>query len=150
MDEMTTIVQSKGLPSESIVLEVTETSLMSNLAPSLGTLARLRLNGFGLAMDDHGTGYSSMKQLSRSPFTELKIDREFVHDASSSPKKLAILTSAIAMCQKLQLSSVAEGVETESDRQQLAALGCDVAQGYHYSRPLSEEMFMLWMQERGA
>lgn len=150
VDEMTTIVQSKGLPSESIVLEVTETSLMSNLAPSLGTLARLRLNGFGLAMDDYGTGYSSMKQLSRSPFTELKIDREFVHDASSSPKKLAILTSAIAMCQKLQLSSVAEGVETESDRQQLAALGCDVAQGYHYSRPLSEEMFMLWMQERGV
>ncbi|POZ64047.1 EAL domain-containing response regulator [Chromobacterium alticapitis] len=148
VDEMTTIVQSKGLPSQSIVLEVTETSLMSNLAPSLGTLARLRLNGFGLAMDDYGTGYSSMKQLSRSPFTELKIDREFVHDASGSPKKLAILTSAIAMCQKLQLSSVAEGVETEDDRQQLAALGCDVAQGYYYSRPLSEELFLLWMQER--
>ncbi|VEB43181.1 Bacteriophytochrome cph2 [Chromobacterium violaceum] len=86
VDEMTSIVQSSGLPSESIVLEVTETSLMSNLAASLGTLARLRLNGFGLAMDDYGTGYSSMKQLSRSPFTELKIDREFVHDAASSPR----------------------------------------------------------------
>ncbi|UTH73259.1 EAL domain-containing protein [Chromobacterium sp. IIBBL 290-4] len=149
VDEMTTIIQSSGLPNDSIVLEVTETTLMSNLAASLGTLARLRLNGFGLAMDDYGTGYSSMKQLSRSPFTELKIDREFVHDAASSPKKLAILTSAVAMCQKLQLLSVAEGVETEADWQQLAALGCDVAQGYYHSRPLSAEMFLQWMRESG-
>ncbi|MGY8625079.1 EAL domain-containing response regulator [Chromobacterium violaceum] len=149
VDEMTSIVQSSGLPSESIVLEVTETSLMSNLAASLGTLARLRLNGFGLAMDDYGTGYSSMKQLSRSPFTELKIDREFVHDAASSPKKLAILTSAVAMCQKLQLLSVAEGVETKEDWQQLAALGCDIAQGYYHSSPLPFEQFVQWMLDSG-
>ena len=148
VDEMTCIVQSCGLACHAIVVEVTETSLMSNLAASLGTLARLRLNGFGLAMDDYGTGYSSMKQLSRSPFTELKIDREFVHDASSSPKKLAILTAAIAMCQRLRLSSVAEGVENEEDWRQLSALGCDVAQGYYHSRPLSAEMFLQWMAER--
>ncbi|WP_083370286.1 EAL domain-containing response regulator [Chromobacterium sphagni] len=148
VDEMTSIVQSCGLSCHCIVVEVTETSLMSNLAASLGTLARLRLNGFGLAMDDYGTGYSSMKQLSRSPFTELKIDREFVHDASSSPKKLAILTAAIAMCQRLHLLSVAEGVENEEDWKQLFALGCDVAQGYYHSRPLSAEAFLQWMAER--
>ncbi|MEN2424975.1 EAL domain-containing response regulator [Chromobacterium vaccinii] len=149
VDEMTSIVRSSGQPSDSVALEVTETSLMSNLAASLGTLARLRLNGFGLAMDDYGTGYSSMKQLSRSPFTELKIDREFVHDAGSSPKKLAILISAVAMCQKLQLLSVAEGVETEEDWQQLAALGCDVAQGYYHSRPLPFDQFVQWMRDNG-
>nr|WP_199064944.1 EAL domain-containing protein [Chromobacterium sp. ASV5] len=150
VDEMARIVQSHGLDNHVIVLEVTETTLMSNLAASLGTLARLRLNGFGLAMDDYGTGYSSMKQLSRSPFTELKIDREFVHDAANSPKKLAILTAAVAMCQRLHLLSVAEGVETEEDWQQLAVLGCDLAQGYFHSRPLSETMLFDWMAEHCA
>jgi len=115
VENMIAIVQAHQLPCSAIIIEVTETTFMSNLAMSLGTLARLRLRGFGIAMDDYGTGYSSMKQLSRCPFTEIKIDKEFVHDAHSSPKKLAILTSAIVMSQKLNLKTVAEGVETEED-----------------------------------
>jgi EAL domain-containing protein (putative c-di-GMP-specific phosphodiesterase class I) len=150
VDEMTRIVHEHKLNSHSIVLEVTETSVMSNLSAALGTLARLRLNGFGLAMDDYGTGYSSIKQLSRIPFTELKIDREFVADAANSPKKLAILSSAIAMCQRLQILSVAEGVETEVDWQQLVTLGCDLSQGYYHSRPLSEDMLLKWIAENSV
>jgi len=146
VDEIHSIVQAKGVAPEFIVLELTETTLMSNLAASLGTLARLRLKGFGVSMDDYGTGYSSMKQLSRCPFTELKIDREFVHDAADSPKKLAILTAAVSMSQRLSLNTVAEGVETASDWDQLSALGCHYAQGYFISRPIAEDKVLDWIE----
>lgn len=147
VETMVEVVQGHRLPCQAIIIEVTETTFMSNLAVSLGTLARLRLRGFGVAMDDYGTGYSSMKQLSRCPFTEIKIDKEFVHDAHTSPKKLAILTSAIVMSQKLGLKTVAEGVESEEDWDQLALLGCDLAQGYYISRPLPVEQIAHWFGE---
>nr|WP_269090816.1 EAL domain-containing protein [Aeromonas jandaei] len=147
VETMVEVVQAHRLPCQAIIIEVTETTFMSNLAVSLGTLARLRLRGFGVAMDDYGTGYSSMKQLSRCPFTEIKIDKEFVHDAHTSPKKLAILTSAIVMSQKLGLKTVAEGVESEEDWDQLALLGCDLAQGYYISRPLPVEQIAHWFGE---
>ncbi len=147
VENMIAIVQEHQLPCNAIIIEVTETTFMSNLSMSLGTLARLRLRGFGIAMDDYGTGYSSMKQLSRCPFTEIKIDKEFVHDAHSSPKKLAILTSAIVMSQKLGLKTVAEGVESEEDWRQLALLGCELAQGYYISRPLPVEQIEKWFAE---
>ncbi|MCX7208485.1 MAG: EAL domain-containing response regulator [Proteobacteria bacterium] len=145
VDKMQAIVEAKGVESKFIIIEVTETTLMSNLATFLGALARLRIKGFGLAMDDYGTGYSSMKQLSRCPFTEIKIDKEFVHDAANSPKKLAILTSAISMSQRLNLKVVAEGVENADDWEQLSALGCDIAQGYFISRPIPEEKVLEWI-----
>lgn len=147
VENMIAIVQEHQLPCNAIIIEVTETTFMSNLSMSLGTLARLRLRGFGIVMDDYGTGYSSMKQLSRCPFTEIKIDKEFVHDAHSSPKKLAILTSAIVMSQKLGLKTVAEGVESEEDWRQLALLGCELAQGYYISRPLPVEQIEKWFAE---
>lgn len=154
VEQMVAIVQQHQLPCQAIIIEVTETTFMSNLALSLGTLARLRLRGFGVAMDDYGTGYSSMKQLSRCPFTEIKIDKEFVHDAHSSPKKLTILTAAIVMSQKLGLKTVAEGVESAEDWQQLALLGCELAQGYYISRPLPvaqiEGWFAEWQTRRSA
>ncbi|QBC42333.1 EAL domain-containing response regulator [Iodobacter fluviatilis] len=145
VDKMQSIVEAKGIESRFIIVEVTETTLMSNLATSLGALARLRIKGFGVAMDDYGSGYSSMKQLSRCPFTEIKIDKEFVHDTVHRPKKLAILTSAISMSQRLNLKVVAEGVETEEDWNQLSALGCDIAQGYFISRPIPEEKVLAWI-----
>lgn len=147
VENMVEIVQEHQLPCSAIIIEVTETTFMSNLAISLGTLARLRLRGFGVAMDDYGTGYSSMKQLSRCPFTEIKIDKEFVHDAHTSPKKLAILTSALVMSQKLGLKTVAEGVESEEDWQQLTLLGCELAQGYYISRPLPLDQIENWFAE---
>ncbi|UBH26366.1 EAL domain-containing protein [Aeromonas enteropelogenes] len=147
VDNMVAIVKEYQLSCHTIIIEVTETTFMSNIAMSLGTLARLRLRGFGVAMDDYGTGYSSMKQLSRCPFTEIKIDKEFVHDAHTSPKKLAILTSAIVMSQKLGLKTVAEGVENQEDWQQLALLGCELAQGYYISRPLPIDQIEIWYIE---
>lgn len=144
VDNMVEIVENTGLVCNKIIIEVTETTFMSNLSASLGTLARLRLRGFGIAMDDYGTGYSSMQQLSRCPFTEIKIDKEFVRDAYLSQKKLAILTSAIAMSQKLGLKTVAEGVESERDWVQLTQLGCEIAQGYYISKPIPIDQIPAW------
>ncbi|MDC8785576.1 EAL domain-containing response regulator [Roseateles koreensis] len=145
VERLEAVMRHHHLPNSALVVELTETTLMSHLGSTLGTLARLRMKGFGVAMDDYGTGYSSMKQLSRCPFSELKIDREFVHDASSSPKRLAILTGAIAMCQRLKMVCVAEGVEVQSDWDQLAALGCELAQGYFISRPMPASELLAWV-----
>ena len=145
VDKLESILRSHALPNHLIVIEVTESSVMSNLAASLSTLARLRMKGFGIAMDDYGTGYSSIKQLSRCPFTELKIDKEFVTDVSNSTKKLAILNAAVALSHRLNLVCVAEGVETDTDWQQLASMGCDLAQGYYISRPFPADKLSAWV-----
>jgi EAL domain-containing protein (putative c-di-GMP-specific phosphodiesterase class I) len=129
-----------------LVLEVTESTLCKNAAHMLEALARLRLKGFGLSIDDFGTGYSSMQQLSRISFTELKIDRSFVHGASSRRHLRTILESSLELARKLKLKSVAEGVETEEDWSLLRELGCDTAQGYLISKPLPEEELWPWYE----
>ena len=130
---------------ERIVLEVTETSVMSNLKTCLSTLTRLRMNGFGIAMDDYGTGYSSMKQLAKCPFTELKIDRAFVHAVGKDRKLLSILTAALGICEQLQLTSVAEGIEDDADWRLSRSLGCEIGQGYYFSKPLPVEQLMVYL-----
>src|SRR3546814_499129 len=110
------------------MLEITEGSLVTDAARGLGVLARLRLKGFGLSIDDFGTGYSSLAQLSQIPFTELKIDQEFVSGASHEPRKRAVIEASLDLAHKLQLDVVAEGVETTEDWQMLAELGCGGAQ----------------------
>jgi EAL domain-containing protein (putative c-di-GMP-specific phosphodiesterase class I) len=101
-----------------------------------GLLARLRLKGFGLSIDDFGTGYSSLAQLSQIPFTELKIDKDFVFGAHAQPRKRAVVEASLDLARKLGLTAVAEGVESMEDWQMLAELGCDIAQGYLIGRPV--------------
>ena len=101
----------------------------SDLGYVLETLARLRIRGFDISIDDYGTGFSSMQQLSRIPFTELKIDQSFVTGATNRPNMRVILESSLQLSQKLGLRSVAEGVEKEEEWALLKSLGCDVAQG---------------------
>ena len=129
-DRYENVVRSHGMRPEDIVLEITESSVMSDTARGLAMLARLRLKGFGLSVDDFGTGYSSLAQLSQIPFTELKIDRGFVHRAPEQPRKLAMIETSIDLARKLGLKVVAEGIETIEEWQLLAQLGCDYAQGY--------------------
>jgi EAL domain-containing protein (putative c-di-GMP-specific phosphodiesterase class I) len=135
-DRYQAIVTGYGIAPEDVVLEITESTVMTDAARGLGVLARLRLKGFGLSIDDFGTGYSSLAQLSQIPFTELKIDREFVTDAHAQPRKRAVVEASMDLARKLGLSTVAEGVETVEDWQMLAELGCDVAQGWLVSRPV--------------
>lgn len=138
------IRMSGGTPKQ-IILEVTETSVMSNLKACLSTLTRLRMKGFGVAMDDYGTGYSSMKQLAKCPFTELKIDQAFVHAVGTDLKLLSILTAALGICEQLQITSVAEGIEDIDDWVLVRSLGCEIGQGYYFSRPLPEEELLVFL-----
>ncbi len=129
-DHYQQIVRDHGVDPADVMLEVTESSLMSDAARGLGVLARLRLKGFGLSIDDFGTGYSSLAQLSQIPFTELKIDRGFVSGAPRQPRKRAVIEASLGLARKLQLQVVAEGVETVEEWQLLAELGCGIAQGH--------------------
>lgn len=128
-DRYQRIVREAGVAASEVVLELTESSLMADAARGLAVLARLRLKGFGLSIDDFGTGWSSLSQLSQVPFTELKIDQEFVAGASQRPRKRAVVEASLDLARKLGLDAVAEGVETVEDWQMLAELGCAVAQG---------------------
>jgi EAL domain-containing protein (putative c-di-GMP-specific phosphodiesterase class I)/FixJ family two-component response regulator len=130
----------------SLTLEITETTLMGELATALDILTRLRLKGVGLSIDDFGTGYSSMAQLHRIPFSELKIDREFVQDMLNDPESRAIVKTCIMLGHELGMQVVAEGVETEAHVKILKELGYDIGQGYYYSRPLNAEDFRQWCE----
>lgn len=146
-DRIAAVTSRIGIEPKYLLLEITETAVMSDLALSLGTLARLRLKGFGLGIDDFGTGFSSMQQLSRIPFTELKIDRSLVHGASEKTHLHVMLQSTIEMGKKLHLTTVAEGVENPSDWQLIRLLGCDVAQGFYVSKPVPGDALAGWLKQ---
>ena len=103
---------------------------------NLGTLSALHRMGVELSLDDFGTGYSSLAYLKRFPVGKLKIDRSFVHDLETDPDDWAIASTIVSMGRSLRLTVLAEGVETSEQLAQLRKMGCDMAQGYHFSRPL--------------
>jgi EAL domain-containing protein (putative c-di-GMP-specific phosphodiesterase class I) len=138
------LVHAFRLAPEALIWEVTETTIMSNLSQALSNLGRLRLKGFGLAMDDYGVGYSTMQQLARCPFTELKIDRVFVDGAAQRASRRVMLESAIEVGRRLNVTTVAEGVESEVDWQLLRNLGCDLAQGYLVAKPMAASELFDW------
>jgi EAL domain-containing protein (putative c-di-GMP-specific phosphodiesterase class I) len=140
-ERITAIVRAAGLDPLHMILEVTETAAMTEVAPALENLARLRMHGFGLSVDDYGTGFSSLQQLTRVPFTELKIDRGFVTNCSTNPSSLAIVDSSVEMAHRLKLRSVGEGVETQTDWDALKIIGCDMAQGYFIAKPMEQRLF---------
>lgn len=141
-DRVTQIVHDAGLEPRKMVIEITETAAMTEIAPALENLARLRMRGFGLAIDDYGTGYSSMQQLSRVAFSELKIDQGFVKDFPDGTAARVIVESIMQTARQLGIRSVAEGVETSVAYDALKAAGCDVVQGYFISRPMEESLFL--------
>lgn len=140
-DKITRIVRHAGLDPKFFILEITETAAMTDAAHALENLARLCMNGFTLSIDDYGTGYSSMQQLGRIAFSELKIDQSFVKDLSESEAMRIVVESSIDMAHKLQVKSVAEGVETQKDWDMLKSMGCDTAQGYFIAKPMSLASF---------
>jgi len=147
IDRLARLVHDSGVAPATLVWEVTETSVMRQLSQALTNMGRLRLMGFGLAMDDFGIGYSSMQQFARCPFTELKIDRAFVNGAAQWPNRHMVLKSALDLGQSLGVATVAEGVETVEDWKLLRNLGCDMAQGYLLARPMPAEELVGWMRQ---
>jgi EAL domain-containing protein (putative c-di-GMP-specific phosphodiesterase class I) len=145
-DRVTDLVRSQNLEPHHVVLEVTESAATTDVGRALENLARLRMKGFGLSIDDYGTGYSSMQQLTRIAFTELKIDQSFVANATKQESARVILQSSLDMAKKLGITAVAEGVETEADWELLRQLDCHVAQGYYIASPMEEKAFLGWTQ----
>lgn len=146
VQKMSDLLARHALLADQIVLEITESSVVANLGSALGTLARLRLKGFGLSIDDYGTGFSSMQQLARIPFTELKIDRSFVHGAHQRKNLRVILQSALDMASRLELVTVAEGVETMEDWRLLQESGCLLGQGYLIAKPMAAKDLPIWLK----
>lgn len=146
-DRLTRSVRLAGLAPKHVTLEVTESVSMTNLGPGLENLSRLRMRGFGLSIDDYGTGYSTLQQLSRIAFSELKVDRSLVLDALRSPASRVILRSSLAMARRLQIASVAEGVETDEAWSLVLNLGCDLAQGYFIARPMEASAVAAWYRQ---
>jgi EAL domain-containing protein (putative c-di-GMP-specific phosphodiesterase class I)/CheY-like chemotaxis protein len=144
--EISSLQQSYELSAEQIILEVTESSVVSRLEVALGVLARLRLRGFGLSIDDYGTGFSTLQQLARIPFTELKIDRSFVHGAHQRENLRVILRSALDMANKLGLTTVAEGLEMMEDWKLLRECGCSLVQGFLIAKPMPGSDFCDWLK----
>ena len=138
------VVRGEGLEPRDVILEITESAAVSDLARILENLSRLRMIGFGLALDDYGTGYASMEQLTQIPFTELKIDQSFVRAALTQSSSRAILESSLEMADKLGISAVAEGVETLEQAALLGELGCAMAQGLFIARPMTAADFVQW------
>jgi diguanylate cyclase (GGDEF)-like protein len=131
-----TLMQRFGLEPSSLVLEMTETMLMGDAESSIALLETLRTQGYGLSLDDFGTGYSSLSYLQRFSIDELKIDRSFITDAARGGRDGAVAASIIALCRELGLRVVAEGVETPEQSAFLLQRGCNVQQGYLFSRPV--------------
>lgn len=141
-DRITRAVQESGLDPRFIMLEITESAAMTDTGAALENLGRLVMHGFSLSIDDYGTGYSSMQQLARIPFSELKVDQSFVRDFTENDALYIVVESSLDMARKLEIKSVAEGVETAQDWQTLKQIGCDMAQGYYISPPLEKNRFI--------
>ncbi|PJZ47594.1 EAL domain-containing response regulator [Leptospira saintgironsiae] len=132
-------IKNKGIPQSQFQMEITETGFLENIRFTQDILTRLRIRGIGLSIDDFGTGYSSLKQLHRFPFTELKIDKSFVMDSPRDRESLFICQASVDLGHKLGMNVVAEGIETAEVERLMKEAGCDVGQGYYYSKPVHPE-----------
>ena len=146
-ERLSQAVARLDLPVERLTIEVTESVANGNLAVALENLARLRLRGFTLSIDDFGTGFSSLQRLVSSPFSELKLDRGFVSGIERDSPRWFVVESTIALANKLGLETVAEGVETEAEWQLLKDAGCGSMQGYYAAKPMCRADFMHWSRE---
>ena len=130
-----------------ITFEMPESSVLTTDPTFLERLVRLRMMGFGLAIDDYGTGRSNLQLLARVPFSELKIDRSFVDGASKKRALSTVLSSCLGLARSLDRMSVAVGVETKQDWDFLQGLGCTYAQGYHIAPPMEADAFPGWLED---
>ena len=131
-------LHSHGIAPGQLELEITETTILDPEGPGVEHLHRLRLAGLGISLDDFGRGYAGFAHLHSLPLSKLKIDRSLIASLSNSPDDSPIVSSTIILAKRLGLAVVAEGVETREQVVCLKLAGCDIAQGYHFSRPLSD------------
>ncbi|MDG4767325.1 EAL domain-containing protein [Solwaraspora sp. WMMD406] len=144
-DQIADRLNRHNLSPEQLQLEITEGALMADPRRVLATISRLDSIGVAIALDDFGTGYSSMQHLRRLPLSEVKVDRSFVLGMATDADDSAIVRSVIELARALGLRVVAEGVEDEASWRRLHALGCHVAQGWFYARPMPADELVSWL-----
>jgi diguanylate cyclase (GGDEF)-like protein/PAS domain S-box-containing protein len=133
-----------GADPRLLKLELTESQLISNVEDTINKMTELKALGVGFSLDDFGTGYSSLAYLKKLPLDQLKIDQGFVRDILTDPNDAAIAKMVIALADNLDIPVIAEGVETEAQKQLLSEMGCHVYQGYFFSRPLTLQDFVVF------
>jgi len=142
IDKIENILQEAGMDATWLVVEITETTAMDDPEASMAILARLRAMDIRIAIDDFGTGHSSLGYLKRIPADKIKIDRSFVGGIDVNIDDTGIVQTILALSAMLQKAAVAEGIETEAQFNALRDLGCEFAQGYWISKPVSPHEFL--------
>ncbi len=137
--QVSAALENSGLDADNLKLEITESAAMRDVETALLTLRTLKVLGVRIAIDDFGTGYSSLSYLHRFPVDTLKIDRSFVGRLEEDPESSAIVSTTVALARTLGLSVTAEGVETIGQLRKIRELGCDLAQGFYFARPMASE-----------
>jgi EAL domain-containing protein (putative c-di-GMP-specific phosphodiesterase class I) len=148
LEEIARLLHKRGVPGNRLIVEITESSIILDPEKTTVVLRELSELGVGIAVDDFGTGYTSLAYLARLAATQLKIDRSFVQHMEDDADDAAIVRSIITLGHDLGLEVVGEGVENEATNRRLAALGCDLVQGFWLSRPLPAEELTDWLQRR--
>lgn len=138
---------SFGVAPQNVILEITETGLINDWTQSLDIFTRLRVKGIRMSIDDFGTGYSTLAQMKRVPATEIKIDRAFVKDMLKDDGAQTVVRKTVELGHELGMEVVAEGVESIGELRMLKGFGCDVVQGYFFSRPLPLDAATKWLGE---
>jgi diguanylate cyclase (GGDEF)-like protein len=147
-DRLVRVLEAHRVPAARLTLEITETAIMDDVAHAIDALWQLRRIGVRLSIDDLGVGHSSLAYLKQLPVHEVKIDKSFVFNMADDQDDDAIVCAVVGLAHRLRLSVVAEGVETVHARDRLVEIGCDVAQGYWYSRPLAAPDVVPWFDGR--
>jgi EAL domain-containing protein (putative c-di-GMP-specific phosphodiesterase class I)/CheY-like chemotaxis protein len=145
-ERLALLATEMGASIKQIMIEVTETALMSDVVRYMDILTRLKMKGFNLSIDDFGTGYSSLQQLVRVPFDELKIDRAFIKNLNTDQECNTITEISIVLAHKLGMKVVAEGIESEDVWKILQQLGCDEGQGYFMAKPMLPVEILAWKE----
>ncbi|WP_448951948.1 EAL domain-containing protein [Labrys neptuniae] len=144
------LMRQYDIPKHALMLEITEGVTMDDHPTTLATIAAIQALGVGLSMDDFGTGYSSLSRLTHIPFAELKIDRSFIAGMVDDRSALAVITAINSIGHSLDITVIAEGVETETQQKMLRDIGCKVAQGYLFSHALTAADLEIWMRGKCA
>ncbi len=150
VERILALLQQHAVSNTQLELEITETTMMTNLAKTIETLNQLVDAGIAISIDDFGTGYSSLAYLKKFPIKTLKIDRCFIRDLTKDPNDAQLVETIMLMAHNLGIGVVAEGVETEEQLEWLKCRGCEMIQGFYYSKPLSEDDFFSYLKEKGG
>jgi EAL domain-containing protein (putative c-di-GMP-specific phosphodiesterase class I) len=150
IEDVRAALADSGLAPSRLVLEITESMLMHNIDLSMSRLQQLKALGVSLAIDDFGTGYSSLSYLQRYPIDILKIDKAFVDAIDKGGEGPVLARAIVALGETLRMNTVAEGIETETQREHLMQLGCELGQGFLFAPPIEAEAFWRLLLTRGS